>query len=44
MKSEPELREIRRLQEAGTAYEDFPDGATWDDLDDAMSLPTDPED
>lgn len=40
-KTDEELRELKRLAEAGTAYEDFPDGATWTDLDDALALEDD---
>lgn len=43
-KTEAELRAIRALIEANTAFEDFPDGVTWDDWNAAMALPEETDD
>lgn len=37
-KTDEELRALWKLFEEGTFYEDFPDGATWVDLEDAKML------
>lgn len=37
-KSAEELRALWRLSEEGRSYEEFPDGATWADLEDAKQL------
>ena len=42
-KTEAELREIKALVDSGAAYEDFPDGATWADLELAEQLEEDPD-
>lgn len=37
-KTDEELRALWAIFEDGAAYEDFPDGATWADLKDALEL------
>lgn len=37
-KTDEELRALWALFQGGTPYEDFPDGATWADLEDAKQL------
>lgn len=37
-KTDEELRALWKLFEQGTPYEDYPDGATWADLEDAQKL------
>jgi hypothetical protein len=37
-KTEAELREVAALLDSSASYGDFPDGCTWDDVDDALVL------
>lgn len=43
-KTEAELRELLALRESGASFEEFPDGATWADLEEAEELEPEAED